>query len=69
MRQSAEARRAQRQELVAALTDTQRFEDLAARHFEKCTELEARLRAAKVEFDELTLWASARAARLGEGLS
>lgn len=69
LQQSADSRRGYRQDLMAALTDAQRFEELAARHFDRGTELESRLRAAKVEFDELTQWASARAARVAEGLS
>jgi DNA repair exonuclease SbcCD ATPase subunit len=69
VRQFVEVRRTHRQELIAALNDAQKFEELAARHHERCTELEGRLRAARVEFDELTAWASARAARMSEGLS
>jgi PAS domain S-box-containing protein len=68
LRQSVEARRTHRQELLAALTEVQQFEDLAARHFARCTELERRLSAAKAEFDELTAWAVTRAARAAEAL-
>jgi PAS domain S-box-containing protein len=68
LQQSADSRRGYRQDLLAALTDAQRFEETAARHLAKNAELESRLRAAKLEFDELTQWASARAARVGEGL-
>lgn len=69
LHQFVDLRRGHRQELLAALNDAQTFEDLAARHLAKCAELERRLRAAKVEFDELTGWAAARAARVAEGLA
>lgn len=69
LQQYAELRRRHRQELLAALDDAQKFEDLATQHRHKSTELERRLHAAKAEFDELTAWATARAARVAEGLS
>ncbi len=68
LRQVVDLRRGHRQELLAALNDAQTFEDQAARHLAKCAELERRLRAAQKEFDELSGWAAAQAARVAEGL-
>lgn len=67
--QAIEYRRSHRQELLAALNDAQHFEDLAARHLARCSELERCLSAMKTEFDELTAWATVRAARAAEALS
>lgn len=69
LQQFNEIRRGHRQELLAALNDAERFENLAAQRLDQCADLQRRLRAAKADFDELTAWAATRATRIEEGPS